>query len=231
MVRDALIFLKKVSGLKVFSADSGILEMRIGGNCKHGLIWLMIQKLMITFTLLMMIQAFTVLCAILTRRSLEHNDCSWYLHSLMAEQLCIASWNATGIMSSASYISSLLDKRRIHILGLSEHWLFNHNLHFLDSINSNYVGFGIADNDLLLNSNRRVGKGGVAILWRSSLSNYISPLDIDSDRICGVKYRLNNGCFYIIQVYAPSSNHSIHIFREFIDYYNQSFQCILKWDI
>ena len=38
------------------------------------------------------------------------------------------------------------------------------------------------DNDLLLNSNRRIGKGGVAILWRGSLSNYISPLDIDSDR-------------------------------------------------
>ena len=74
----------------------------------------------------------------------------------MAEQLCIASWNATGIMSSASYINSLFDKRHIHILGLSEHWLFNHNLHFLDSINSNYVGFGIADNDLLLNSNRQV---------------------------------------------------------------------------
>ena len=165
----------------------------------------------------MMTQAFTVLCAILTRRSLEHKNCSWHLYPLMAEQLCIASWNATGIMSSASYISSLLDKKHIHILGLSEHWLFNHNLHFLDSINSKYVGFGIADNDLLLNSNRRVGKGGVAILWRSSLSNYISPLDIDSDRICGVKYRLNNACFYFIQVYAPSSNHPIHIFREFID--------------
>ena len=79
------------------------------------------------------------------------------------------------------------------------------------------MGFGIADNDLLLNSNRRVGKGGVAILWRSSLSNYISPLDIDSDRICGVKYRLKYACFYIIQVYASSSNYSMHIFREFID--------------
>ena len=79
------------------------------------------------------------------------------------------------------------------------------------------MGFGIADNDLLLNSNRRVGKGGVAILCHSSLSNYISPLYIDSDRICGVKYRLNNACFYFIQVLAPSSNHHKNIFREFID--------------
>ena len=179
----------------------------------------------------MMTQTFTVLCAILTRRSLEHKNCSWHLYPLMAEQLCIASWNATGIMSSTSYISSLLDKKHIHILGISEHWLFNHNLHFLDSINSNYVGFNIADNDLLLNSNRGVGKGGVAILWRSSLSNYISPLDIDSDRICGVKYRLNNACFYFIQVYAPSSNHPIHILGNLLTYYSQSSRCILKWGI
>ena len=69
IVREALVFLNKVSGHRVFSAHPGILEMRIGGNCKHGLMRLLIQKLMIRFTLLMMIQAFTVLCAILTRHS------------------------------------------------------------------------------------------------------------------------------------------------------------------
>ena len=71
----------------------------------------------------------------------------------MTQQLCIASWNATLIMSNALYISSLLDKRQTHILGKSEHWLFKHNLHFFDSINSNCVGFCIAGNDLLLDSN------------------------------------------------------------------------------
>ena len=59
------------------------------------------------------------------------------------------------------------------------------------------MGFGIADNDLLLNSNRQVGRGGVAILRLGSLSNYISPLDIDSDRTCGVKYILNNASFIL----------------------------------
>ena len=79
-------------------------------------------------------------------------------------------------MSSALYISSLLDKRYIHILGLSEHWQFKHNLYFLDSINSNYVGFGIADNDVLLFSNIKVGRGVVALCgYQVFIKIYITP--------------------------------------------------------
>ena len=78
----------------------------------------------------------------------------------MELQLHISSWNATGIMSSASYLSSFLERND----GISEHWLFNHNMHFLDSINSEYTGFGIADNSLLFNNSRNIGKGGVALL-------------------------------------------------------------------
>ena len=138
-------------------------------------------------------------------------------NSFMGLQLNLSSWNATGIMSSASYLSSFLDHNGVHIIGISEHWLFNHNMHFIDSINSAYTGFGIADNSLLLNNNRNIGKGGVALLWRRSMSTWISPLDIDSDRICGIQLTLGNSRFYIIQVYAPSSNHILQSFKDFID--------------
>ena len=135
----------------------------------------------------------------------------------MELQLHLSSWNATGIMSSASYLSSFLDRNEVHIIGISEHWLFNHNMHFLDSINSKYTGFGIADNSLLFNNSRNIGKGGVALLWHKSMSTCISSLDIDSDRICGIQLTWSNVCFYIIQVYAPSSNHALHSFKDFID--------------
>ena len=134
---------------------------------------------------------------------------------LMGSHLHLTSWNATGIMSSALYLSSFLDHNGVHINGISEHRLFNHNMHFLDSINSEYTGFGIADNSLILNNNRNIGKGGVALLWHRSMSSFISPLDIDSDRICGIQLTLRNVHFYIIQVYAPSSNHGLQSFKEF----------------
>ena len=76
----------------------------------------------------------------------------------MGSHLYLTSWNATGIMYSASNLSSFLDRDEVHIIGISEHWLFNHNMHFLDSINSEYRGFCIADNSLLLNNSRNVGK-------------------------------------------------------------------------
>ena len=49
------------------------------------------------------------------------------------------------------------------------------------------------------------------------MSSFISPLDIDSDRICGIQLTLRNVHFYIIQVYAPSSNHGLQSFKHFID--------------
>ena len=133
--------------------------------------------------------------------------------------LNMATWNATGIMSSASYASDLLMNENIHILGLSEHWLYRHNLHFLQAINSNYNCFGICDHDLDNPSNRKVGKGGVAILWHRSLDSQVTPLDIDSDRICGIQFRISRQLhFCILQVYAPSSNHPVQTYRDFSDH-------------
>ena len=56
----------------------------------------------------------------------------------MAVNLKFATWNATGIMSGASYVNNLLKHKHIDILGLSEHWLSNSNMHFLDSINRTF---------------------------------------------------------------------------------------------
>ena len=41
--------------------------------------------------------------------------------------LSIAIWNATGIMSGASYAGDLLKRKKIHFLGISEHWLYRQN--------------------------------------------------------------------------------------------------------
>ena len=36
---------------------------------------------------------------------------------------CVISWNATGIMSSSSYLCNTLNLKSIDICGISEHWL------------------------------------------------------------------------------------------------------------
>ena len=137
----------------------------------------------------------------------------------MAVNLKLATWNATGIMSGASYVNKLLSQRHIDILGLSEHWLSDCNMHFLGSINCDYIAFGVSDRDLRIPSSRRVGKGGVALMWHKSISSRVSLLDIESDRICGIQYRLSKNNFvYILQVYAPCRNTSIYNYRDFVDF-------------
>ena len=100
------------------------------------------------------------------------------------------SWNATGLMSSSSYLCELLNSRKIDFCGISEHWLYSHNLHFIDAIDNNYKCHAIADFSLDLPSNRRVGKGGVALMWHINYDRYITPLSIDDDRIVGVQFQV-----------------------------------------
>ena len=122
-------------------------------------------------------------------------------------------------MSSASYANQLLKQHRIDILGLSEDWLIDPNMHFLETINRNYTGFGVSDNELRIAGARRLGKGGIAIMWHNFLSRRVSCLDIGSDRICGIQFRLNRNNFvYVLQDYAPCSNISIFDYRNFADF-------------
>ena len=140
----------------------------------------------------------------------------------MAQTIRLATWNCTGLKSSASYANKLLKKHHIDILGLSEHWLSDSNIHFSESINRNYAGFGVSDNDLHLANARRLGKGGKAIMWPNSISYCITRLvieHVESDRICGIQLRLNRNYFvYILQIYAPCSNISIFEYRNCVDF-------------
>jgi len=136
----------------------------------------------------------------------------------MPVMLKLMTWNVTGIMSSSSYLCNCLTNNNIDICGIGEHWLFPHNLYFLDSLFTDYRVHAVCDNDLSMPSNRRVGKGGVALLWHSRLDNYITPLNLESDRIAGLQVQLSSRQYvFIFQVYLPCSNHGIDSYRKTID--------------
>jgi hypothetical protein len=126
----------------------------------------------------------------------------------------ISTWNCTGVMSSASYLSDLLQNHSIDICGMSEHWLFEHDLQFIYCINSHYTSYSIADPDLQYPSSRRVGKGGLGIMWHKRLTNRISPLYLSSRYVIGIESMIGPGCYmYIFRVYLPCKNHCVLIFK------------------
>ena len=127
-------------------------------------------------------------------------------------------WNATGIMSSSSYLSDCLSFKNIDICGLSEHWLYEKDLIFLNEINSNYMCHAVSDFDLMIPGHRRVGKGGVALLWHKKLNSRVTPLSFDDDRIIGLQLEISPSLnIYVFQVYLPCSNHPVARFYEYID--------------
>ena len=130
----------------------------------------------------------------------------------------IMTWNATGIMSSCSYLCDTLKANNIDICGIAEHWLYEQDLHFLNSIDNMYCSHAVSDFDLALPSNRKVGKGGVCLLWKRTFNNLITPLDIDDDRIIGIKVQVDpENVIFIFQVYIPCSNHGTESFKRYID--------------
>ena len=130
----------------------------------------------------------------------------------------ILTWNATGIMSSATYLCECLNANKIDICGISEHWLYEKDLHFLHQLDNSYNCHAVADFDLKRPSNRRVGKGGVAILWHRKFDRFIFPLSLDDDRVIGIKFEIDaDNCVYFFQIYLPCANHPIAMFRDYID--------------
>ena len=127
------------------------------------------------------------------------------------------TWNASGIMPSGSYLSNTLKQFDIDICSVSEHWLYQKDLHFLDSVHKSYNHAAVADFDLEKPSRRKVGKGGVALFWKCCLDSNITLLNIDDDRIIGVQYQLSESNFiFVIQVYFPSANHRINEFELYL---------------
>ena len=124
------------------------------------------------------------------------------------------TWNAT-VMCSSSYLSDCLSSKRIDICGLAEHWLYEKDLIFLNQINSNYICHAVSDFDLKFPGRRRVGKGGVALLWHKRLDSFITPLSFEDDTIIGLQLEICPS-FYIY-IFQACSNHPIAKFREYID--------------
>ena len=101
-------------------------------------------------------------------------------------------------MSSSSYVCQALNKKNIDLCVISEHWLYEKDLRFLNQIDSNYHCHAVSDFSLRFPGRRRVGKGGVAILWHKKQNANIVPLNV------GVKFVLNHSCslYYFSSIFA-----------------------------
>ena len=127
--------------------------------------------------------------------------------------LRVCVWNCRGLSQALPYIQHLAEEHDVIVL--SEHWLWPYELHKLDEIHPDFVGFGISDRKLNAECSFTRGCGGVAVLWRKNLP--LSSVHLDSDRIIAVQLPLQlHEMLTIIGVYLPSSDHPLETFREYL---------------
>ena len=107
------------------------------------------------------------------------------------------------------------------ILAISEHSLFEEQLGILKSATDNTYNIhavSASDNPCIISGEK--AHGGVALLWKTSFDDYITPIEnIECDCIVGIKCKFP-GCkpLFILSVYMPSSNHALDEYREYLDF-------------
>ena len=120
-------------------------------------------------------------------------------------KLNFGCWNCGGVYGNFIYVKSLL--RTLDVLALSEHWLYEDELTFLDSLDVNFDVFscGSSKNNAL--ERWRRGQGGVALYFKKSLK--AKEIQTSCDRIVSASIMIGEVGTVVVSVYLPSSNYNL----------------------
>ena len=115
----------------------------------------------------------------------------------------VVSFNTRGLRNVT--IPSLFD--RFDIVLLQETLQCKQDLGQLNSLSPFFQGTGVAVTDLSTGILKGRPSGGVAILYRKSLSNFVKDIHFDLDWIVGISLNIpNENSIYIISVYLPCNS-------------------------
>ena len=107
------------------------------------------------------------------------------------------------------------------ILAISEHSLLEEQLGILKFATDNTYNFhavSASDNPCIISGEN--AHGGVALLWKISFDDYITPIEnTECDHIVGIKCKFP-GCkpLFILSVYMPSRNHALDEYGEYLNF-------------
>ena len=114
----------------------------------------------------------------------------------------ICCWNIRYFYTACNQLKNLI--RKFDVFSLSEHGLFDEQKNLLESLPDEYKSKVVCSEDNPNFIAGRRGHGGVAIFWKQTLDDFVSPLDIVSDRIVGIQINApNQDPLFILSIYFP----------------------------
>ena len=113
-------------------------------------------------------------------------------------------------MYNTLYVDELLND--CNIVCLQEHHLYPDMHRFIKTLRYDIDGFTRSDERMNINDYPRIRAGGMSILWKNNIGHAITPqYALGNDRVMAVKVEFtSNKPLFVINVYMPSSNHSIN---------------------
>ena len=120
-------------------------------------------------------------------------------------KLNFGCWNCGGVYGNFIYVKSLL--RTLDVLALSEHWLYEDELTFLDSLDVNFDVFSCSSSKNNTLERWRRGQGGVALYFKKSLK--AREIQTSCDRIVSASIMIGEVGTVVVSVYLPSSNYNL----------------------
>ncbi len=121
--------------------------------------------------------------------------------TIIFNNLRVCSYNVHGLNNTKyCYISKLLDSHDIVLI--QEHWLYESQFHIFDDTFPGISSYCVSSmDDKIVKSGR--GYGGCAILWKSTMSCTVEPCNLENNRVCAIKVKLDNICLLVCSVYMP----------------------------
>lgn len=138
----------------------------------------------------------------------------------MAAHLIIGTINTNGTsLDRLKYINKAMET--CDILCVQEHWLHNDQISNLTKHveNSNVHGISGMDSCNILKGRPY---GGCAIMWRNNFQCSVTPLNLNSKRVCGIKFELKNSKYLVYCVYMPMDGQNEEEYREVLECINMS---------
>ena len=119
--------------------------------------------------------------------------------------LRVSSYNCKSLKRNITGIAQVCDVS--DVVFLQEHWLFPSDLPMLNNVHQKFMSFGISSidpSDRIL-----LGRpfGGVAVLWRDTLAQFVKPMSFDDDRIVGLECRINDIKILLLGVCILATRH------------------------
>jgi len=154
-----------------------------------------------------------------------------------SNMLSIVSVNMHGFNSNWLYLKELCNNH--DIIFVQEHWLMESQLHYLEQIHKDFHVYSLSSMNSKCGEGIVTGRpfGGIAVMWRASLSSFVSLCSSDNDgRVISVKvsYRgstmLLFGCYFPYNdqssMYANAVNNVLGYIESVIESHSNSYICI-----